>query len=139
MTKRTERGFSTLELIAAVAITAVALIPLAGVQAQLARDQARLSAQQRELTSVNNALAVLRGSNPMLNPQGSQQLDAETTVTWNSTPVSPPAPSVNPAGFVVRLYRVDAALQHRGEMVTSLQVDILGWRANADGSSRETE
>jgi|LNFM01.1.fsa_nt_gb type II secretory pathway component PulJ len=139
MTNRTERGFSTLELIAAVAITAVALIPLAGVQAQLARDQARLSAQQRELTSVNNALAVLRASNPMLNPRGSQQLDAETTLTWDSAPVSPLTPTVNPPGFVARLYRVDAALQHRGEMVTSLQVDILGWRANADGSSRETE
>ena len=98
MKARFQTGFSTLEVIAAVAIIAVALVPIAALQSQLARNQARLAAMQEETSAVQNAMTLLREINPMLTPQGERRLDDRTALTWTSAPASPRAQTANPQG-----------------------------------------
>lgn len=128
MRTRHESGFSTLEVIAAVAIVAIALVPIAALQTQLARSQARLMEVHADSTAVQNAMALLRDINPMLTPSGERRLDDRTTLTWSSAPASPLRPSANAPGFEVRLYRVSAAIRRNGAAGVTLQVDLIGWR-----------
>jgi len=124
-----EHGFSTLEVIAAVAIVGIALVPIVGLQTQLVRSQARLEEVHADSTAVQNAMALLREVNPMLTPTGQRQFSDRTRLTWTSTPVSTLRTSINPSGFAVQLYRVTADIQRPGAPTTTLQVDLIGWRA----------
>lgn len=124
-----ERGFSTLEVIAAVAIIGIALVPIVSLQTQLTRSQARLEEVHADSTAVQNAMALLREVNPMLTPTGQRQFSDRTTLTWTSTPVSAVRTSTNPTGFAVQLYRINADIQRPDAPTTTLQVDLVGWRA----------
>lgn len=129
---RHERGFSTLEVIAAVAIIGIALVPIAALQAQLTRSQARLEEANADSTAVQNAMALLREVNPMLTPSGERRFSDGVILTWTSTPASPVRPSSNSPGFAVQLYRVSANVRRPAAPVTTLQVDLIGWRAVAE-------
>lgn len=135
MSNRREQGFSTLEVIAAVAIIGIALIPIEALQTQISRSQARLMDVHAESTSVQNAMALLREVNPMLTPAGERRLDERTSLTWTSTPLSAPRPSTNAAGFEVQLYRVSANIRRSNATPTTLQVDLIGWRSISDPPS----
>lgn len=135
MRAQRESGFSTLEVIAAVAIIAIALIPIAALQTQLARSQARLAEAHSDSTAVQNAVALLRDINPMLTPEGQRRLDDRTTLFWTSAPVSGLRPSVNPPGFEVQLYRVSAAIRRPSQPSTTIQLDLIGWRPLSEDSS----
>lgn len=132
MRARAETGFSTLEVIAAVAIIAIALVPIATLQIQLARSQARLAETHEQTTAVQNALAMLREVNPMTEPNGQRGLGGQTTLTWSSAPASALRQSVNPPGFDVQLYRVSGQIHGADGAVTALQLDLIGWRRRAD-------
>lgn len=123
-----ESGFSTLEVIAAVAIIAIALVPIIGLQTQLTRNQIGLEQAHADAAAARNALALLRDINPMRTPEGSSRLDHRTTVRWTSAPVSPMRQSINPAGFEVQLYRMSAAIERGEAIVTTMQFDLVGWR-----------
>lgn len=129
---RHERGFSTLEVIAAVAIVGIALAPIAALQAQLTRSQARLEEAHGDSTAVQNAMALLREVNPMLTPTGERRFSDGATLTWTSAPASPVRTSTNAPGFAVQLYRVHADIRRPGAPATTLQVDLIGWRAVAE-------
>lgn len=131
-----ERGFSTLEVIAAVAIIGIALVPILSLQTQIARSQARLADVHADTTAVNNAMALLRDVNPIVSPQGERQIDDATTLTWTSAPASALQQSVNPPGFEVQLYRVTGAIRRARAETTTIEVDLIGWRpaSNASGS-----
>ena len=126
---KSERGFSTLEVIAAVAIIGVALVPIAALQTQLTRSQARLMEAHENSTAVHNAMALLRNVNPMATPTGARQLDDRTTLTWRSTPASSLRAATNAPDFEVQLYRVSAEIHRPGDPMTTLQVDLIGWRS----------
>lgn len=130
MTHGRESGFSTLEVIAAVVIVAVALVPILSLHTQLTRGQIALAERQADSTALQNALALTRDVNPMLQPQGRRQLDPATIVSWTSTPISPRRQSVNPAGFEVQLYRIDARIEGQGA-VRAFQFELIGWRPAA--------
>ncbi|MEQ1809068.1 MAG: hypothetical protein ABL889_04025 [Terricaulis sp.] len=132
MKRRLEFGFSTLEVIAAVAIIGIALVPIATLQIQLARSQARLAETHAETTAVQNALAMLREVNPMTNPSGQRALGEQITLTWSSAPVSGLRQSVNPPGFDVQLYRVTGQIRRAGGAATAVELDLIGWRRQAD-------
>jgi general secretion pathway protein I len=132
MTRRAESGFSILEVIAAVAIIAIALIPIMMLQAQLARSQARLGDAHEHSTSVQNALALLRDINPMSTPSGQRRLDGRTALTWSSTPISGLRQTINPTGFEAQLYRVTGTIERDELPSTTLQIELIGWRAATD-------
>jgi Tfp pilus assembly protein PilV len=127
-----ERGFSTLEVIAAVAIIGIALIPIIALQTQLTQSQVRLEQTQADSTAVQNAMALLREVNPMATPTGERHFSDSTTLTWTSAPASPLRPSANAPGFEVQLYRVTAAIHRPGAPLTTVRVDLIGWRATAE-------
>ena len=131
MSKRLQSGFSTLEVIAAVAIIAVALVPIMALQTQLARNQVRLASVHADSTAVHNAMALLRDINPMLTPSGERRLDDQTVVRWVSRPLSEATPSTNPAGFEVRLYAINAEIRRDGAPAVDLAFDLVGWRSAA--------
>ncbi|OQW58958.1 MAG: hypothetical protein A4S17_11560 [Proteobacteria bacterium HN_bin10] len=130
-----QRGFSTIEVIAAVAIVAIALVPIGTLLGELARGHARLEAAQAESSAVHNAISLLRDINPMQAPSGAFQLDAQTTLTWRASPISSVRRSVNPAGFELQLFRIDAEVRRNNE-ISSFAVEITGWRPLADAMSR---
>lgn len=134
MKRRGENGFTTLEVIAAVAIIAVALIPIGALQAQLARGQARLSDARDTTSAVQNAVAIVRGVNPITAPTGRRALSERSVLTWTSAPISPLRPSVNPAGFEVQLYRVSAEVTYGADVVEAFEVDLVGWRATSNAA-----
>lgn len=132
MMRPRESGFSTLEVIAAVAIIAVALVPIMMLQTQLARSQARLDAAHDQSTSAQNALALIRDINPMSTPTGRRRLDARTDLAWSSTPISGVSQTVNPTGFEVQLYRVTGVVERDNVPLTTTQIELVGWRDTRD-------
>lgn len=128
MKRPSEIGFSTIEVIAAVAMIAVALIPIATLQTQIARGQARLEDARESTSAVQNAIAIVRTINPMQTPNGRRALSGGATLTWVSTPASPVRPSVNPPGFEVQLYRIRSDVQIQPGTSNTFEMDILGWR-----------
>ena len=134
MKRRSETGFSTLEVIAAVAIIAVALIPIASLQTQLARGGTRLVDAQDTTRAVQNAMAIVRAVNPMRTPRGRRVLSDQNVLSWSSAPISPLRSSVNPAGFEVQLYRVSVEIAHGAGAVDTFEVDIVGWRPASEAA-----
>lgn len=132
--KNPQRGFSVLEAIAAVALIAVAFLPLLALQSRLA--QTALAVERAELNVRNgkNALAYLKSINPMLLPEGAETLgDAE--LRWRATPVSEPRAALDTGGapgrFQVQLFDIEAIIDYPDGRRTSLTVRALGWRAIA--------
>ncbi len=138
MRSRLESGFSTLEVIAAVAIIAIALVPIIGLHTQLSRSQIRLEEAHADSTAARNALALIRDINPMISPQGERLMDERTILRWTSAAASPLRQSVNPAGFEVQLYRVSATIERPNAPVTTMQVDLVGWRLAASSERTAT-
>lgn len=130
--RRAESGFSTIEVIAAVAIVAVALLPIAALHIQIARAQTQLAQRHAESTALHNALALLRDINPMSEPQGRRQLTDATALRWTSVPISPVEPSIDPRGFELQVFQVTAEIEGGEVAPTSVQVELVGWRALAD-------
>lgn len=135
MRAKRESGFSTLEVIAAVAIIAIALVPIATLQIQLTRSQARLAEAHTESTDVHNAMALLRDINPMAAPSGARRLDHQSTLTWTSAAASPRRQSTTPPGFEVQLYRVSGVIQRANAPATTIQIDLIGWRPANEGAA----
>ncbi len=131
MSTQRESGFSTLEVIAAVTIIAVALIPIANLQTQLARQQARLNEASQTTNAVQNALAFVREVNPALTPRGQRELSDGKTLTWTSTSISPPRDSANPPGYEIQLFRVRAEVRD-GATASTFEVDLVGWRRSGE-------
>ncbi|ANP45722.1 hypothetical protein [Candidatus Viadribacter manganicus] len=135
MTTNPSRGFSTLEVIAAVAIIAVALVPIAALQIQLSQSQARLAARTEEANRIENAIAIMREVNPLLTPNGAQAIDENAVLRWTSTPLSAPTPSTNPIGFEVQLFRLNGAVETAGASEDAVEIDVIGFRRLANANS----
>lgn len=124
---RTNSGFSVLEALVAVAIVAIALIPLTGLQMQIVRSQARHLEDAERATTIRNAVEFMRAVNPTRTPEGAAALGEGLTLRWNAEPISPPRPSVNAPGYTVQLFRVEVeAAGPRASYTFSMEQ--LGWR-----------
>lgn len=130
---RAERGFSALEALIAVAIVAMALVPILALRAQAARDYQRQAEMRAAATAQSNALAILREINPMAEPSGVRTLGRDDRLVWRAVPISRPVRSVGfetPDGeFDVALYRIDAEVRGRDQAPRAhFTVDLVGWR-----------
>ena len=132
MNRRAQSGFSVIEALAALAIIAIALIPLMSLQVQVSRGYIHQRELRAELTARRNGLALLRDLNIMESPSGVRALDPETTMSWSAAPISPLTRNTRQGAgegeFSVRLFRVRISLIRPGASPDVFSVEQLGWR-----------
>ncbi|MGE0741143.1 MAG: hypothetical protein AB7O98_07350 [Hyphomonadaceae bacterium] len=127
-----------LEALIAVAIVAMALVPIMSLESQLTRRHAAQRAEHASLLAQQNALAIIRDMNVWQSPDGSAELQSGSIMRWRATPLSSPRRSLRAGNgegdFEIVLYRLDVEILDRaGNRLTRFSVDKLGWRRAADG------
>ena len=132
MSRVSLQGFSTIEVMVMVAIIALSLVPIMGVQSQVVRAYTSYKDHYAEMTLVSNSLELITRLNPYETPEGYLELDPRFVLRWKSSPLSQPVRSTGyPSGsgdFEVTLYRIDATIEtSNGQEVSRFSVDQLGW------------
>ncbi len=128
MKREQQSGFSVIEALVAVAIMAVAILPLASLQGQVSRTAGRQQQVQLSLAAERSAMAVLRDLNMMEAPDGALDLGGGRVLRWQARPISSTA-ATNSGEFSVALYAVEAQVSDaRGREISKFSVDQVGWR-----------
>ncbi len=128
MKRGLQAGFSVVEALVAVAIMAVAILPLATLQGQVSRTAGRWQQMQLSLAAERSAMAMLRDLNLMEAPEGALDLGGGRVLRWQARPISS-AVATNSGEFSVVLYAVEAQVtdDHDRE-IAKFSVDQVGWR-----------
>ena len=149
MKQRRQAGFSVIEALVAIAVIAVALVPLVGLQIQVSRDHVRQRGVRAEIAAQRNALALLRDANIMETPQGERDLGDGQRMRWSATPLSRLTRTTDhgagDGGFDVMLYKVVITIDPTGAGVIgdgvpngtpfAFEVEQLGWRPVASATA----
>ncbi len=126
-------GFSVLEAIAAIALIAIAFLPMMVLQSQLTRTAAAIERAERNTRNMSSALARLRVTNPMFEPDGVENL-GEAVFSWRSHPITEVRPVLDAGGgagrFDMQLFDITATLDYGNGVKTEFTVRQVGWRAN---------
>ena len=126
-----QAGFTVIELLAAIAILAAALIPLLTLQQSTTRAALAVERAQARLALDRAALATLRGINPAREPEGEADLGA-ATLAWRAEARGTPRRMLditgNPTRFELQRFRVTAQITAPDGATRAWQVDLLGWR-----------
>lgn len=135
MTRR--GGFSLIEALVALTIAAMTLTAIFELQIQMVRGQQRAVRAIEQVTAQENAIALTRNINPMLQPEGRIALPAGDVIAWTSEPRSQPMTNAGfPGGdgaYQVQLFTVTVVIQRpRGRAPAPLVFDRLGWRRGAE-------
>lgn len=126
-------GFSVVEVLAAIALIAVAMIPLYRLQQTLANASFRIERTAETLEAKENALAWLETVNPMIEPDGETEIGG-WRVAWHAEPVAsvPLAEGFRgPSNYALGLYEVEVSVE-RGPVRDSFTIRKLGWRLVRD-------
>jgi general secretion pathway protein I len=124
------RGFSLIEVLAAMVIFSAGAVILFGWIAQTADRLGRLGAEQQTLFAQLAGLDFIRTLNPMQRPSG-EALIGSTTVRWQAKPVGDESAvrEGNGAGrYVVRLYQVRINTSNARDAGAEQSVYLAGWR-----------
>ncbi len=129
-----EHGFSTMEVLFAVALIGVCLISLLNIQVLIARGAARLEARMEETRAVRNILAIMREFNPAAEEAGVHTLPGGEQVSWsaNRRSIWVQGTSFTRAdgNLDIALYATDIDVTDRqGRSVARVQLEQTGWRA----------
>lgn len=129
---KAKRGFSLLEALAALAIAAVSLTAVMGLQYQLSEGQRRHEAAIARADLRKNALVLIKEVNPDEQPEGEIVLPPNLAVRWTSTAITEPKLSAGfPNGdgqFTVTLYRLAVEIVGPdGAVLQDFEVERLGW------------
>ncbi|WP_273144967.1 PulJ/GspJ family protein [Oceanicaulis alexandrii] len=125
---RTRPGFSVMETLVAVALLAIAIIPLYAFQQTLANTAARLQTASDLLDAQESALAVLQTIDPIAQPSGDMQL-GDWRLSWESRELASESPADGYLGssiWGVGLYEVQATLEN-GDARRDLTIRRVGW------------
>lgn len=127
-----QSGFSLIETLVAVAIIAIALVPILSLEIQLQRGFIEQRQRLTELQTQRNALALLRDFNFTETPAGRLPLGAGQTLTWRASPLSAPIRGMRfPRGegdFEIVLWRVEAEVVGPAAQDVRFTIERLGWR-----------
>lgn len=128
---RSQRGFSLLEAIVALAILASAGLVLFASMTQSVLMVSRAEASREADSALRNALAWMETVNPALIPQGEQGL-GDVTLRWDARPIEPPRDAMTgylQAGlYEVGLYRVRLELFRDGQSIAQAELHRVGYR-----------
>ena len=138
--RRMRGGFSLIEALVALAIAAMTLAAIFELQVQMVRGQQRAVQAIEQVQAQENALALTRNLNPMLQPEGRIALPDGDVVLWSTVPHGAPIRNAGfPTGdgqYDVQLFTVTVDVQRRvGRAPQPLVFDRLGWRSANSGSS----
>lgn len=126
-------GFSVVEVLAAIALIAVAMIPLYQLQRALADAAFRLEQSAAALEAKENALAWLETVNPQLQPDGEIMIGG-WLVRWQARPVATVPIARGYLGesiHSVGLYDVEVRMERNGRS-DSFTVRKIGWEQVRD-------
>ena len=124
----TRPGFSVMETLVAVALLAIAILPLYAFQQTLADTAARLQTASALLDAQESALAVLQTIDPIAEPQGEMDL-GEWRLSWESRELVSEQPADGYLGssiWGVGLYEINATLE-RGETRHEMNFRRVAW------------
>ena len=124
----TRPGFSVMETLVAVALLAIAIIPLYAFQQTLANTSARLQTASALLDAQESALAVLQSVDLIAQPSGEMDL-GEWRLSWQSRELASEQPADGFLGssiWGVGLYEVEATLE-RGSSRHDFQIRRVAW------------
>lgn len=130
---RRRDGFSLIEALVALTIAAMTLTAIFELQQQMVRSQRRAADVMTQVTAQENALALIRGLNPMMRPDGEIEAPGGDTIHWRSTPKSQIQRAAGfPSGdgsFDVQLFTVTVQIERpNGRSPAPMVVDRMGWR-----------
>jgi hypothetical protein len=124
----------------AVAVLAIAILPLLDVQGQITRTYQRFVFEYERATVQRNALAVLREINARSHPEGRVELAADQVMTWTSQLIAGPILNAGyPTGdgvFLVSLYLIEARVERASWPEDILfKIERIGWEKIVDTTS----
>lgn len=127
------QGFSLIEALVALTIAAMVLSAIFELQIQMARGQERAADAIEQVMAQENAIALVRDVNPMLQPAGQVSLPGGDTIVWTSIPASDAKRNAGfPAGdglFEVQLFTMTVDVRRqRGRQPLPMTFDRMGWR-----------
>lgn len=122
-----------METLVAVALLAIAIIPLYAFQQTLANTAARLQTASALLDAQESALAVLQTIDPITEPEGEMELGV-WTLRWSSRELASESPADGFRGasiWAVGLFEIDAVLDN-GRTQHQFTLRRVGWRQVRD-------
>lgn len=133
MTHRLRQGFSLIEALVALMIAALVLGAIFELQIQMIRGQQRAADAMDQVRSHENAIALMRSVNPMVEPEGELALSGGDTVTWRAVPETRAKQNAGfPSGngqFEVQLFTVTVQVRRaKGVSPRPLVFNRVGWR-----------
>ncbi|WP_158613418.1 prepilin-type N-terminal cleavage/methylation domain-containing protein [Luteimonas sp. 100069] len=126
-----QRGFSLLEAVVALAILAAAGLALFAAMAQSMQMVGRAEDSRNADAAMRNALAWVEQSNPAESPSGELSFPPYS-VAWTSALLEPERPSaagnLQPGLHDVGLYRLRVVLRRDSVVIREFDVRRIGWR-----------
>lgn len=133
---RQTHGFSTLELLVALAILSFGLMALIDFRLSLLQTQSRQLAQAEAIQHEANALALLGRINPASQPSGRTSLGQSVWLQWDARMVAGYRPQLawlgRETGYRVALYKVNYAIVEADAAIARGSVRLIG-RIGPDG------
>lgn len=128
-----EAGFTTIELLVALAIFSIGLFALLEVKVEMLDRQKRQLNQVDKLVQEGNALVLLRKVNPATEPSGSRSLGDNQILSWNARRTGPFTRQLVWLGreteYTVATYRIDYRITKNSAVNTRGYVEMIGRRA----------
>ncbi len=130
--KQRERGFSLLEMIAALTILTIGSVVLFSWLGQTMGQLTRFQTQEKESLARLQAIDFLSTKNPVAMPSGKQSFDT-FTMEWKSEPVTEVRETISPSGglglYQVSLYSVQvSAFDRSGRPWFHFPLKLVGYK-----------
>lgn len=129
----TRSGFTLIEALVALTITAMTMTAIFQLQTQMARGQRRAEAVLRQVAMQENALALVRDINVMERPIGEFVLPDGDVIRWRAVPKEAVKRNTALGGaygrFEVQLFEVTVEIERPGgPNPPDMIIERVGWR-----------
>lgn len=133
-TRRTQRGLSVVEALAALALMAFAFVPLLYLQARMTETAIAVERAEATVSIRNSAVAYVESINPMMVGRGTLDM-GNATLTWVAVPETEVFPVRGVGGgtgrFSAQLFRIDVSVLFLDGRIDEFSILRMGWRANS--------